>query len=639
MAKQKEKRIGTITFDFKEKEGIGSSSSPESGQSDKSEKDGSSFGNYKSVQVQETSKAERQELFIPISGFVWLYPEEVQIVNHPTFQRLGRIFQLGQVYLVYRGATHKRIEHSLGTLHIVQRMIDAIKHTSERAILKNQPCGAFLQESEERFIRLGALLHDIGHIAAGHTVEDELCLINRHDSDQRLDVLFVDKEKKWVDRLGRSLGQLIDSEFSKYVPEGLLKKKIKASTIIRLLIRKAPDDPKSDQLQREQEILEKSDAIRLDICRDIIGNTICADLLDYLHRDWYHVGKPRTFDERILQYMEIRSHEISSSISQPVPKASDEFVIYLGKRPKVRTDAVSAILELLEWRYQLAESVLFHRTKLAAAAMLDRALYELWGDNSEDVEEILLPLSDEQMLAESKRIAQNLNKPRGKIAAELLIALERRELFTTLCTYSYEDLPSDVRARIQQEFVASNGSGNLAPSNRVNVLRVLENDFELPPGSLAMYCPTAGMNAKIAGVKIAVGNEIKRFCDYEEERDNQLSGGHLGAQLVRFQRLWKVHFFIRRDVKERISDYLGDLKEAILKLALGHLGFEEKNEEVTRRLAVSLVSIPNSPWYGSEVHDRVIAGAYQQDKMAFGSYPFGGKSIRSYIKRTDEPEA
>jgi hypothetical protein len=37
------------------------------------------------TQLRRSTRAERQEFFIPVSGFVWLYPEEVQVVNHPTF--------------------------------------------------------------------------------------------------------------------------------------------------------------------------------------------------------------------------------------------------------------------------------------------------------------------------------------------------------------------------------------------------------------------------------------------------------------------------------------------------------------------------------------------------------------------------
>ena len=81
----------------------------------------------------DISKADRQEFFLPVSGFVWLLrDEEVSVVDHPAFQRLGRIYQLGQAFLVYRGATHKRLEHVLGALHVVQRMIGAVSRNSEK---------------------------------------------------------------------------------------------------------------------------------------------------------------------------------------------------------------------------------------------------------------------------------------------------------------------------------------------------------------------------------------------------------------------------------------------------------------------------------------------------------------------------
>ncbi|MCK5120167.1 MAG: hypothetical protein KAQ78_11305, partial [Candidatus Latescibacteria bacterium] len=85
-----------------------------------------------------TKDESRQEFFIPISGFIWLYPEEVQVVNHPIFQRLGNIYQLGQTYLVYRGATHTRMEHVLGTLHMTHRMIASMKYTHKKSLLRKE---------------------------------------------------------------------------------------------------------------------------------------------------------------------------------------------------------------------------------------------------------------------------------------------------------------------------------------------------------------------------------------------------------------------------------------------------------------------------------------------------------------------
>jgi HD superfamily phosphohydrolase len=267
------------------------------------------------------------------------------------------------------------------------------------------PCWAPpLNSHERRFVRLGTLLHDIGHIAAGHTVEDELHLVSKHDGDKRLDLVL--NGGRWRDRDNRTLAELIDNEYRQYLPAPFIKSGVAASTVVRLLIRKLPGKGSKDAYESAQSSLQDSGAIRLQICRDMIGNTICADLLDYIHRDWYHVGKPRPFDERLLQYMELRRDGDGNGSVEPRP--TDKFVISLGGRPKIRTDAVSNILDLLEWRYSLAETVLFHRTKLAAAAMLDRALYELWGGKAKEDEIVnfLLPLSDEGMLNRCRERAE-----------------------------------------------------------------------------------------------------------------------------------------------------------------------------------------------------------------------------------------
>ena len=69
----------------------------------------------------------RQEVFLPVSGFCLFFPEEIKVINHPAFQRLSRVNQLGQAHLVFRGATHKRIEHVLGAVHVVEQMILAVR--------------------------------------------------------------------------------------------------------------------------------------------------------------------------------------------------------------------------------------------------------------------------------------------------------------------------------------------------------------------------------------------------------------------------------------------------------------------------------------------------------------------------------
>lgn len=558
-----------------------------------------------------STKEQRREFFLPVSGFIWFYPEEVEIIDHPAFQRLGRIYQLGQTYVVYRGATHKRLEHVLGTVHVVQRMCDAVQHNSR----KGTPGVVSLDESERRFIRLGALLHDIGHMAAGHTVEDELNLAGKHDGDERLTLMFEGKE--WRDSRGRSLATVVDTLYEKYLPSSL-RGILTASRLVRLLIRKTPEGAAADQETAAVQLT----TFRLKVCCDMIGNTICADILDYIYRDWYHIGKPRPFEDRLLQYMEIRKGESAQE---------DRFVISLGKRPKIRTDAISAILDLLEWRYQLAESVLFHRTKLSAAAMLDRALFELWGSGGDaGLASRLLPLSDEEMLSNCIEEAKGLKNERGEVASGLLQALSRRDLYSPLITKFYGDLPADIVAAVGRVYGGDQTSkpGSMA-ANRNRVLRVLESDFKLPDGALAMYC--GGTNPKIAKVKIAFGEDIDEFSEYEKKHNNHLSGGHLDAQLSRFRRLWRVHFFIKPEVRETLGERLYVLQQAIEKLALGNIADNETCNHAARSFATLLTLMEGSPWAGMRVADRSVVAAYQDASTATGSYPFGAASIKSYI--------
>jgi HD superfamily phosphohydrolase len=250
-----------------------------------------------------STKSDRQEFFLPVTGFAWFYPEEVEVINHPAFQRLGRINQLGQAYLVFRGGTHKRIEHSLGAVGVIQRMISAVQFNAEKSQARGSTgFSAPLSEEEQRFLRLGALLHDIGHVAAGRTLEDELELIRKHDGDERLDVIF--ERDDWGGSSSRgvpSLRAVVDLHYRKYVPQKLSSKGFTPTNIVRLLIRKRPSRDRDDYAELQAD-LDRSDEIRFHVCSNMIGNTVCADLLDYIYRDWYHVGRPRPLEDRIFQY-------------------------------------------------------------------------------------------------------------------------------------------------------------------------------------------------------------------------------------------------------------------------------------------------------------------------------------------------
>jgi len=137
------------------------------------------------------------ETLLPVSGMVRLTPRELEVISHPAFQRLFEIHQLGQTHLVYRGATHMRGEHAIGTVEAAMLFVDAIYRNRARGTKEASSRWSEAPElsmEEVAFVRLGALLHDIGHLPAGHTLEDELGLLPPHPGAERIE-LILDQEE------------------------------------------------------------------------------------------------------------------------------------------------------------------------------------------------------------------------------------------------------------------------------------------------------------------------------------------------------------------------------------------------------------------------------------------------------------
>ena len=92
-----------------------------------------------------------------------LEPPAAAVVDTPAFQRLRYIRQLGHAFLVYPGATHTRFEHALGAYGLAKR---ALAGLADRGALEG------FTPQDTLFIRLGALLHDIGHYPFSHALEE-----------------------------------------------------------------------------------------------------------------------------------------------------------------------------------------------------------------------------------------------------------------------------------------------------------------------------------------------------------------------------------------------------------------------------------------------------------------------------------
>lgn len=100
----------------------------------------------------------------PIYGFIVIDSKLIlRLIEHPYFQRLRRIAQMGLSYMVYPGAHHTRFEHALGCMHLMQNAI---------AVLRSKGISISTKESEA--MRIAILLHDIGHGPFSHALESVL---------------------------------------------------------------------------------------------------------------------------------------------------------------------------------------------------------------------------------------------------------------------------------------------------------------------------------------------------------------------------------------------------------------------------------------------------------------------------------
>jgi uncharacterized protein len=122
----------------------------------------------------------------PIYGFITIpNPFIYDLIQHPYFQRLRRISQMGLSYLVYPGANHTRFHHALGCLHIMQKAVSVLRFKNVQ-----------ISEEEENALYVAILLHDIGHGPFSHAMEHSIVEDVHHEE---ISLLFMNKLNKEFD--------------------------------------------------------------------------------------------------------------------------------------------------------------------------------------------------------------------------------------------------------------------------------------------------------------------------------------------------------------------------------------------------------------------------------------------------------
>lgn len=122
----------------------------------------------------------------PVHGFISIqHPIVFDLIEHPYFQRLRNIKQLGLTYLVYPGANHNRFQHALGALHLMNEAI---------ATLRSK--GHSISDEEAEAANIAILLHDIGHGPFSHSLEYSIAKDISHEAISRCFMQWLNKEMK-----------------------------------------------------------------------------------------------------------------------------------------------------------------------------------------------------------------------------------------------------------------------------------------------------------------------------------------------------------------------------------------------------------------------------------------------------------
>ncbi len=420
----------------------------------------------------------------PVHGDIKLTQLEVAIIDTREFQRLGRVRQLGTTNLVYRGALHTRFDHALGTTYQADRMVNCINANPDSKVIP---------EDRHILTRLAALLHDITHVPFGHTLEDEASLYPRHDEPEN-----------FVELIGP------ESTIGRIVSEYLGRPEL--ARLVAILT------SKDDQI----------DALREDaVAADIVGNTICADLLDYLKRDTYFTGLSDSYSSRFLDYLFV----------PPTGADKDRVVVRLHKlnRRVTRPDIPSEILGLLRLRYRLAEVVYYHHNKMCTSAMISSAVQNSqFGTDRASLYE----RSDDELIY---ALATSDNPIGSRIAA----GLRNRHLYRAayMVPYVRPTLSDSKHTRINTVVDRFSKAPNAADARR-NMERELEHRLSLPGGSVIIYCPDERMQMKIAKARVAwdegVISTLENAPDETYVQEVKLiQGRHLG--------LWKFVVYLHPD--------------------------------------------------------------------------------------------
>lgn len=310
-----------------------------------------------------------------VHGSIKLQGLFLDLLETPEIQRLHGIHQLGLAYLVFPGANHTRLEHSIGACFVAGRLADALG----------------LDEEEKKLVMAAAMLHDIGHSPYSHTLEMAV------HGDMQADHMEITRDIILGER--RILSQEYADQDRYYIPDLLKKHGLEPKDVASLVTGSLANNgsPRIEDYPAQKDQIFFNEKRYL---AQMIHGSIDADQIDFLLRDSHYTGVAHgTIDtDRLIQTVEVFNNDLV-----------------------VHKRGVPAVEGMLVARALMYTSVYFHKTVRIAELMLARAV-ELLNEPLGNIHEMI----DSELMARMKE--------KGGFQKDIALMLKYRRLFKRVFT-------------------------------------------------------------------------------------------------------------------------------------------------------------------------------------------------------------
>ncbi len=361
----------------------------------------------------------------PVHGFIAV-PNGLlyDLIQHPYFQRLSRIKQLGMSYMVYPGAQHTRFLHSLGAMHLM-----------DEAIVQLRSKDIEITDEEANAVLVAILLHDVGHAPFSHVLENTL---TKGISHEEISLLMMEKiNEEYNGALDLAI-QIFQNQYHK--------------KFLHQMVSSQLDMDRMDYLTRDSFFTGVVEGA-VGVARIIKMLNVCADELVVEAKGIYSIEK--FLIARRMMYWQVYLHKTAVSAEQVLIKILERAKelahngVDLGCIPPhlnyfLRNEITRG--DFLNGEVPLRNYVMFDDSDIMSAA-------KVWSEHTDRILSLLCKdLMDRRLfkmqVREQRPTRQEENEILEKIAAKLDISLKNAHYFMTLhpvSAYTYRPKEDSIK--------------------------------------------------------------------------------------------------------------------------------------------------------------------------------------------------